>query len=409
MTQSSIGARIGVLVVATSAIQLANGFFGTFIGLRVVLEGFDATMAGLVLSSYFAGFTAGAFFCGPIIQRFGHIRVYAAFGGMAVAATSAMPLLIEPLAWILLRASIGFGCAGLFVTTESWLNAKAAPWERGFVFSIYMLGTFTAIALGQLLIARADIETASPFNVIIVLFAMALALMSITRAEQPQATTTEHLPFGLLMRTAPVAVAGAALSGLISSAFYALVPVWMQDEGIERASIGMFMLVAVLGGLAFQIPVGRLSDRFDRLIVLGVLSVSLSSVAVALPRLPHSPMFVLPFAGVLGGFMSTLYPVCVANAHDRMPADRVVAVSSWLILASGCGSVMGPLIGMSLLRRIDIDGVYYLMAAAALLLSVVAFTRNLTSAAPQRLARTFDLLPPQPTPIPHDTIGTANV
>jgi MFS family permease len=183
----------------------------------------------------------------------------------------------------------------------------------------------------------------------------------------------------------------------------------MQDEGIERASIGMFMLVAVLGGLAFQVPVGRLSDRFDRLIVLCVLSVGLASAAVALPRLPHSLTFVLPVAILFGGLMSTLYPVCVANAHDRMPADRVVAVSSWLILASGCGSVMGPLIGMSLLRRFDIDGVFYLIAAAALLLSVVAFARNLTSAAPLHLTRTFDLLPPQPTPIPHDPIGTANV
>ena len=82
MTQGSIGARIGMLVIATSAIQLANGFFGTLIGLRVALEGFDGTMAGLVLSSYFAGFTASAFFCGRIIQQYGHIRVYAAFGGM---------------------------------------------------------------------------------------------------------------------------------------------------------------------------------------------------------------------------------------------------------------------------------------------------------------------------------------
>ena len=40
-------------------------------------------------------------------------------------------------------------------------------------------------------------------------------------------------------------------------------------------------------------------------------------------------------AGLLGGFTSTLYPVCVAHAHDRMPADRVVAVSGRLILVSG--------------------------------------------------------------------------
>src|SRR5207248_2112617 len=146
----SMGAQIRTLIIATSGVQVANGFFGTFISLRVALESFEATMAGLVLSSYFAGFTAGAFFCGRVIERFGHIRVYAAFAGMVVAATAAMPLWVGPLPWLALRTIIGFGCAGLFVTTESWLNAKARPAERGRVFSIYMVGTFIALGLGQL-------------------------------------------------------------------------------------------------------------------------------------------------------------------------------------------------------------------------------------------------------------------
>ena len=56
-------AQIGTLIMATSLIQLANGFFGTFISLRVAIEDFGATMSGLVLSSYFAGFTLGAVRC----------------------------------------------------------------------------------------------------------------------------------------------------------------------------------------------------------------------------------------------------------------------------------------------------------------------------------------------------------
>ena len=56
----SMRAAIGTLIVATSIVQLANGFFGTFFSLRVAVEGFEATVAGLVLSSYFAGFTLGA-------------------------------------------------------------------------------------------------------------------------------------------------------------------------------------------------------------------------------------------------------------------------------------------------------------------------------------------------------------
>jgi MFS family permease len=302
-SKNSVGARIGMLVFATSGIQFANGFFGTFIALRVASEDFDATMAGLVLSSYFAGFTVGAFCSGRIIERFGHIRVYAAFAGTVVAATAAMPLVVEPVAWMILRAIIGFGCAGLFVTTESWLNAKALPEERGYVFSIYMVGTFVAIALGQLLISRVEIETATPFNIIVILFAAALVVVSTTRAEQPHTVAAQYLPYGQLLRLAPVAVGGAALSGLIGGAFYALVPVWMQDEGFERETIGFFMLVAVLGGLAFQIPVGRLSDRFDRRKVLVVLSTALAVTAVALVRLPHSALLVLPAAVVFGGLM----------------------------------------------------------------------------------------------------------
>nr|WP_294556974.1 MFS transporter [uncultured Rhodopila sp.] len=403
----SMRAQIGTLIAATSAIQLANGFFGTFISLRIGIEDFGPAMAGLVLSGYFAGFTLGALGCGRIIERIGHIRAYAAFAGMVVAATAAMPLLTGSLFWLVLRAVIGFGCSGLFVTTESWLNAKAQPSERGRVFSIYMVGTFVALALGQLLISRTDIASAAPFNAIAVLFAVPLVMVSTSRAEPPQTTIAVKLPYGQLLRAAPIAVAGCAISGLVSSAFYALVPAWMQDEGIGRETIALFMLVAVLGGLAFQVPVGWLSDRFDRRLVLALLAIGFAASAIALVLLPRTLAAVLSAAALLGGFMSTLYPVCVANAHDQMPADRVVAVSGQLILVSGLGSVAGPLIGTSLMAYFTIDGVLYFMAAAALLLAVLAVGRSATKAAAPHLKRSFRILAPQAAPLAHDPLGSA--
>jgi len=300
----SMRAQIGTLILATSGIQLANGFFNTLISLRVAIEDFEPTMSGLVLSSYFAGFTLAAMRCGRIIERVGHIRAYAAFAGLVVAATAAMPFLVGALPWLVLRAVVGFGCAGIFITTESWLNAKAPPSERGRVFSVYMVGTFVALAVGQLLIARAKIETAAPFNAIIALFAVALVMVSTTRAEPPRLTAAANLSLGQLVRAAPVAVSGGVLSGLISSSFYALVPAWMQDEGIARETIAISMLAAVLVGLAFQVPIGRLSDRFDRRIVLAALGLGFAGTAAALVFLPHSLPVVLPAAALLGGLES---------------------------------------------------------------------------------------------------------
>ena len=401
----SMRAQIGMLIIATSGIQLAAGFFGTFISLRVVVENFGATWAGIVLSSYFVGFTLGAVRCGPIIERIGHIRVYAAFSGLAIVATAAMPLLVGPLSWCIFRAVVGFGCAGLFITTESWLNAKAPPSERGRVFSVYMVGIFIAFALGQLLIGWTEIETAVPFFIIAALFALALVMVSTTRAEPPQAASPSILRYGDLLRAAPVAVLGSALSGVITGAFYTLVPAWMQGEGIDRQMIGLFMLAAVLGGLFFQVPVGQLSDRIDRRAVLAALGVGFAAAAVALVHLPRTLPAILTAAALLGGFMSTFYPVCVAHAHDRMPADRVVAVSGRLILVNGIGSVFGPLIGMVVVAHFEIDGVFYMMATAALIMALIAAGRTFLSVSPPRLERPFKILAPQAAPLAHDPLG----
>ena len=398
--------QIGTLILATSCIQLANGFFGTLVSLRVAIESFDAS--GLVLSAYFGGFTVGALRCGRIIDRVGHIRAYAAFAGMVAAATALMPLLVGPLAWVILRAIVGFGCAGIFITTESWLNAKAQPSERGRVFSIYMVGAFLALALGQLLIARADLTASGPFNAIVVLFAAALVMVTAARAEPPRISAAATLPYGVLSRSAPIAVIGCALSGLVGGAFYALVPAWMQDQGTGRTTIALFMLVAVLGGFAFQIPIGRLSDRFDRRMVLALLGFGFAATAFVMVLLPRSLPMILPAALLLGGFMSTLYPVCVAHAHDRMPRDRVVAVSGRLILVSGLGSVIGPLVGASLMTRFEIDGVFYFMAAAVLLLGFVAGIGSLMTQAPAHQEVPFEILMPQAGPLAHDPLDSAH-
>jgi len=338
-------------------------------------------MSALVLHGYFAGYTIGAVCSAQIIERVGHIRAYAALAGLAIMATAVMPLAINGPAWLLLRAVVGFGCAGLFITTDGWLNAKAAPNERGRVISIFRVGIFIALAVGQILISQVDVRGPAAFSISVAIFAMALALVSLTRAEPPQITAATSLPYGQLLRGAPVAAAGAAISGLLTGAFYALVPAWMQQRGNDRATIGLVMLAAVFGGLAFQIPVGRLC--------VGVVCTS-----IALVHLPRTLPAVLPTAFLFGGFLSTLLPVSIAHAHDRMRGERIVALSGRLILLFGLGSISGPLLGTAFVVSFGIDGVLYLIAAVTLLLAFFAAARSLTLEAPPRMERPVGIVTP---------------
>lgn len=371
-------AQVGALIVATSLVHLANGFFTTLVALRLGVEDFNPAVEGIVMSAYFVGFTMGSLSCNGIIQRIGHIRGYAAFGSIVIGATVGMGLVVDAVAWAVLRAAIGFGCVGLFVATESWLNAKATPALRGKIFSTYMVGTFLALALGQLLVGRLPLEGGEAFNVIVALFAVALLIVSLTRAEQPVVAKEAASPFGDLLRGSPIAVFGSAIGGMISATFYAVVPSWMLANRIPQETIGLVMLSAVLGGLAFQVPVGWLSDRMDRRMLVGALAFGIAGAAVILVLMPSRLSVALPLAALLGGFMSTLYPVCVSHAMDNMGPQRAVSISGQLILVSGLGSTVGPLTGAWIMSYLDLDGVLYFMASAAVLLGSVTIVRTLS-------------------------------
>jgi len=64
-------------------------------------------------------------------------------------------------------------------------------------------------------------------------------------------------------------------------------------------------------------------------------------------------------------------------------------------------------IGMDVMRRFYIDGVFYLMATAACLLALLATVRSVVSASPPRLKRPFDILAPQAARLAHDPLDSS--
>jgi len=99
----------------------------TLIGLRGGIEGFSAAELAVVTSGYFLGFLSGARYTPVLIQRVGHVRVFAALGSFMSAGLVAFTLLAEPWAWTLLRVLIGFCMSGIYVAAESWLNNCHIP------------------------------------------------------------------------------------------------------------------------------------------------------------------------------------------------------------------------------------------------------------------------------------------
>jgi len=394
-------ASIGTLILAIAVFQLANGFLGSLVSLRVDAVGFAPEIVGVVLAGYFVGYTAGALRAPPIIRRIGHIRAFAAFAGAAAACVVVMPLLVDPWLWTAARMIIGFGCAGLFITVESWLNAKAEPASRGRVFAFYMVAFYAAMAFGQLLLGAIDLASTGAFNLITCLFAIALVMVALTRAGAPSLGEAPRLPYGDLGRAAPAAVAGVAMFGMASGIFYTLAPVWAQANGSTPDEIGQLMFAAILGGLFFQPLIGRLSDAFDRRFVVAGLALGLAAALVAVNLFEQRswPWFLADFC--MGGFLFTLYPVCVAHAVDRMEPGLVVEIGGRLILISGIASSLGPIIGNQAVLVFGTVGFIYAIAALSALLTTIIVVRCARVPAAQRHKQQFAILSDQ-VPMPPD-------
>ena len=136
-----------------------------------------------------------------------------------------------------------------------------------------------------------------------------------------------------LFSVSPTAVVGCLVAGLISSSWWGLGPVYAQELGLTVAQISGFMTAGLLGGMLLQIPIGRLSDRQDRRLVLFGVASCLSIPALMLVLSGMMPSWTLPVsAAVFFGLSSTLYPLSIAYANDYLDPGDVVAASGGFVL-----------------------------------------------------------------------------
>ncbi|TNE86183.1 MAG: MFS transporter [Deltaproteobacteria bacterium] len=329
------------LLCGVALVMGGHGLAMLAVSLRLDAAGHGALVVGLATTAYFAGLLGGALRVGDVIHRVGHARAFTAFAGGLAALTLVQGLVPVLGVWLVARALVGVCIAGLFLVIESWLQGRADPTTRGLVLGAYMAVYYLALGGGQLLLARLDLDGLVPFAVAALLVALGTVPVALTRTEAPEPAAERFMTPGQLVAAAPLGVAAAVVAGLVLGGFYGLGPVYAQEAGGSSEAASEFMGLAVMGGLLLQWPVGWLSDRFDRRLVLVALSWALVPVSLAVPALAGGGLW-LPAGLAFGGTAATLYPLAVAHAADRVPHERWLGANATLVLVSGLGSAVGP-------------------------------------------------------------------
>ena len=364
-----------VLVVSLAAILLAmglllsgHGLMTMLVPIRATQAGWGDTVVGLLGSLYYVGFVGGCLYGPRIILAAGHIRTFAAVLALSVVSVLAMSLAETTVAWLLARLVSGAAMACVYLVAESWINERADAASRGAVIAAYVTVIYVSITAGQFLLDVGDTPQA-PFTLAAILLAVAVVPVALTRSEQPAPIAVVRFEPGRLYRLSPVGLVGTAVNGMLMSIFYALAPTYALSRGIDGTALPLFTGASLLAGAAMQVPVGRLSDRFDRrLVLLGLAAVSaLSCAALAVAQTE-----VIGFAGLLilaivfGAATMPGYAVSAAHAFDYAEPERYVQVSAGLLLANGVGAAISPLLAGGVMQAAGAGGAFGVSGVIAL-------------------------------------------
>ncbi|MBI1203345.1 MAG: MFS transporter [Rhodopseudomonas sp.] len=376
---------IASLLLGVAFLLAAHGLQVTLLPLRGAAEAFGSFALGVIGSAYYLGFVAGCLLAPYAILSAGHIRAFTAM--VALAVTIALAYVIAPnvYAWVIFRLINGFCLAGIYLVIESWLNDRATNESRGLVMSAYVMVNFGAFTVGQLLVTLYPIEQAGGFIIAAMLASIAIIPVALTRSAQPSPIAIVQFKPIWLYRAAPVGLVASLMVGVSNGAFWGLGPISAAGSGLQVSDVALFMSAATLAGAVAQWPVGRLSDRIDRRLVLLALLIGAAITGVMLWLLEAAGIWLMVFGLLFGALALPCYSLAAAHAYDKTPNSELVPTAATILLVNALGAVVGPLLASMVMTALDPRALFLFTALAQALLAAyvgyrIAVQPSLTSA-----------------------------
>ena len=388
------------LLLGMMLLQVGNGMQSTLLGIRGQIEGFSTMEMSLVMSGYFVGFLFGSRMAPDMIRRVGHVRVFAALGSLISAVMILYPVLPNPFAWGAGRILIGFCFSGVYVTAESWLNDAADNENRGKALSLYMIMQMVGIVSAQGFLVLGEPSGFILFIVPSVLVSLAFAPILLSISPTPAFATTKPLSLRQIMRISPLGCVGMFLLGGILSAQFGMAPVYGTKAGLSVGQISVFVSSFFISAMLVQYPVGWLSDRMDRrVMILGAAAIIGAGGVVGMM---FSGVFVmLCLSGALiGGMSNPLYSLLIAYTNDFLDHDDMAAAAGGMVFINGLGAVTGPLITGWIMGVVGAWGFFLIISVLGFAMAAYAAYRMTQRAAPSvDETESFALVMPAMSPV----------
>src|SRR5690554_5997319 len=367
---------ISSLLSSITLIGICTGMTSTLLSLRATIENFGTLTTGIIMSAYFIGYLFGTTRAPKDIRRVGYIRAFGGLTGLAAASILVQAIWIEPIVWFVMRFLTGFAISAIYVIVESWLNTMADNKNRGTLLSIYLVLIYGGLVAGQLILGLTDPAEFAAFAIVALLMNLALIPILISVTVEPTTTTPRKVPISSLLKIVPLGMVNAFIMQACYAMFYGIGPMYATYIGLTVAQVSFFMAAFILGGMLAQAPIGLLSDRIDRRIMISVCAGTAAIMAFVLSQLDASVAWLIYLCvGLFGACALPLYSLGMAHTNDYLEKDQMVGATGAIIKVGGIGSIIGAPSVAALMQFGAVNYFFLLIMALTLVVSAYSLYR----------------------------------
>ncbi|MCX8516382.1 MAG: MFS transporter [Alphaproteobacteria bacterium] len=373
MLHPSLGRTLAIQL-SVLLIVAAQTYHGVIIQIQAHDFGISTLGIGIITSCFYLGYFISCLITRQFIAFLGYIRGHALMTTIYALATLMFPINPNVVSWSILYFVCGTAIGGMYVVFENWLNFSTDNQGRGQIMAAYMIMATVGKIIGNYAFNYVSTFSFSHYSYITMFILCSMLPLLTTQLQQPSPVITPFLSFKDIYRTSPAAFVVLFLSQIGASSTNGLGATFGKLLGLNSLNISHLMTLIFVAAIATQMPLGTLSNKTDRRLVILWVAFFLLVGNIMLLVVPiETPLFWLAII-IIGGSIYNFYPLAMAHFNDLMHEKHRASVTAQLLMVASVGQTIGPMTSSAFMSHLGYKGFAIVLIGETIL--ILAFLLN---------------------------------
>ncbi|QGQ44242.1 MFS transporter [Metabacillus sediminilitoris] len=371
--------RFWLLVSIVGISGFSQGMLLPLIAIIFENSGVSSSLNGLNATALYIGILLVSPFMEYPLRKFGYKPIIILGGLLVAVSLSLFPLWQSFWFWFALRLLIGIGDHALHFATQTWITSFSPENKRGRNLSLYGLFFGVGFAAGPLMTPLINLHEALPFIISSILCFCGWFLLFLLKNDFPEQTIEVNSMketikrFRSALKYGWVAFLPPFGYGFLESSLNGSFPVYGLRIGLEVPNISVLLFSFAIGAIVFQLPLGMLSDKFGRrMILMSILFIGFVSFTSA--SFLEESVFALTICLFIAGMVvGSTFSLGISYMTDLTPKNLLPTGNLLCGIAFSIGSLTGPFLGGLFIEYTN-NISYFLIISGMLLIIFIAIS-----------------------------------